>query len=552
MNNTMRIKGESSIILNLTSVTILRSREHNRSCWQIDARSSRVRPYLACLICQEPSHHRKKSSRAEVKVKKTKLNLRLLASHFFTPPTSCAPAMSGNPNRQKMGKRKGAPAKRQPDWLFPAAGNSSNDNTQDTKPAHNLPQCPPSELIDLVGAFLVDNEFTNTSRSFVTEKKGRGLRESEINDVLSLSTIYNEWRQWKDDKLSATTSANELEPSRKNTKKDAGSSESSSDEDDSDIEMEDAEPAKKHARRKSSPSVSSSSSSDSDADDENETPVVKASSPKAKVNALKRKEHPDSDSSSSESGSDSDSSSESSSEDEAPKAKKAKTEASSSDDSSSDNSSSSSDSDSDSSSKSEVAKAKEIASESSSSGSESSSESGSDSDASTNSIARKVPLPESGSDSTSDSESDSDSDNAANKQNSDTSATLSDQAKQDESSAQSSSGSSSSSSEDTPKIASKAEVAPARKLSPPLPPNPTKKFPRKNNQPFSRIPKDTKVDDRLASNAYVPYDYAERAHQDLIVTKGKGFTKEKNKKKRGSYRGGYIDIEGKKGIKFDD
>ncbi|KAI9789251.1 MAG: hypothetical protein M1816_006260 [Peltula sp. TS41687] len=71
------------------------------------------------------------------------------------------------------------------------------------------------------------------------------------------------------------------------------------------------------------------------------------------------------------------------------------------------------------------------------------------------------------------------------------------------------------------------------------------------NKPFSRIPADVQVDERLKSNAYVPYDYAERAHQDLVVTKGKSFTKEKNKKKRGSYRGGTIDIHGKKGIKFD-
>jgi hypothetical protein len=33
-------------------------------------------------------------------------------------------------------------------------------------------------------------------------------------------------------------------------------------------------------------------------------------------------------------------------------------------------------------------------------------------------------------------------------------------------------------------------------------------------------------------------DYGARASADLIVTRGKGFTKEKNKKKRGSYRGG--------------
>jgi hypothetical protein len=56
---------------------------------------------------------------------------------------------------------------------------------------------------------------------------------------------------------------------------------------------------------------------------------------------------------------------------------------------------------------------------------------------------------------------------------------------------------------------------------------------KKQNVPFSRISADQYVDPRLASNAYVPYDYAEKAHRDLIVTKGKGFTKEKNKKKRG-------------------
>ncbi|KAI9877942.1 MAG: hypothetical protein M1830_002386 [Pleopsidium flavum] len=78
------------------------------------------------------------------------------------------------------------------------------------------------------------------------------------------------------------------------------------------------------------------------------------------------------------------------------------------------------------------------------------------------------------------------------------------------------------------------------------------KYIKKQNTPFSRIPQDTQVDPRVASNAYVPYDYAERAHRDLVVTKGKGFTKEKNKKKRGSYRGGMIDVDGRKGIKFDD
>ena len=55
-----------------------------------------------------------------------------------------------------------------------------------------------------------------------------------------------------------------------------------------------------------------------------------------------------------------------------------------------------------------------------------------------------------------------------------------------------------------------------------------------SNAPFQRIPSNTVIDPRLSSNAYMPYNYADRAHRDLIVTKGKGFTKEKNKKKRGS------------------
>jgi len=58
--------------------------------------------------------------------------------------------------------------------------------------------------------------------------------------------------------------------------------------------------------------------------------------------------------------------------------------------------------------------------------------------------------------------------------------------------------------------------------------------------------------DNHISNKYQPYDYAERAYKDLSVTRGKGFTKEKNKKKRGSYRGGAIDTSGGKGFKFED
>ena len=58
--------------------------------------------------------------------------------------------------------------------------------------------------------------------------------------------------------------------------------------------------------------------------------------------------------------------------------------------------------------------------------------------------------------------------------------------------------------------------------------------------------------DSHISNAYQSYDYADRAYGDLSATRGKGFTKEKNKKKRGSYRGGTIDISGGKAFKFED
>lgn len=63
---------------------------------------------------------------------------------------------------------------------------------------------------------------------------------------------------------------------------------------------------------------------------------------------------------------------------------------------------------------------------------------------------------------------------------------------------------------------------------------------KKQNVPFSRIPSNQYVDPRFSSNAYVSYDYADKAHQDLVVTKGKGFTKEKNKKKRGKRENPFI------------
>ncbi|RKO98513.1 hypothetical protein CXG81DRAFT_5735, partial [Caulochytrium protostelioides] len=72
---------------------------------------------------------------------------------------------------------------------------------------------------------------------------------------------------------------------------------------------------------------------------------------------------------------------------------------------------------------------------------------------------------------------------------------------------------------------------------------------------FSRIDQ-TKVefaDETLRDNTYTGTfgndGWGARASADLIVTRGKGFRSEKNKKKRGSYRGGKID-QGSNSIKF--
>jgi len=73
---------------------------------------------------------------------------------------------------------------------------------------------------------------------------------------------------------------------------------------------------------------------------------------------------------------------------------------------------------------------------------------------------------------------------------------------------------------------------------------------RKTNTPFQRIKADDVVyaDERLKNNRFeakggVDGDYGEKANADLIVTRGAGFRKEKNKKKRGSYRGGEITMQ---------
>lgn len=74
----------------------------------------------------------------------------------------------------------------------------------------------------------------------------------------------------------------------------------------------------------------------------------------------------------------------------------------------------------------------------------------------------------------------------------------------------------------------------------------------KEKERFRRVQETDFADARLSDNSFTgqPGSYGARASQDLLPTKGKGFTKEKNKKKRGSYRGGAIDF-GSNSFKFE-
>jgi len=81
---------------------------------------------------------------------------------------------------------------------------------------------------------------------------------------------------------------------------------------------------------------------------------------------------------------------------------------------------------------------------------------------------------------------------------------------------------------------------------------------RKTNTSFQRVKADVVKyhDEKLKDNSFESRgtkadDYGAQASRDLIVTRGDGFRKEKNKKKRGSYRGGEITLQSHS-FKFDD
>ncbi|CAJ2504988.1 Uu.00g123820.m01.CDS01 [Anthostomella pinea] len=385
-------------------------------------------------------------------------------------------------------------------------------------------EAPPAQLMDLVESFLSDQGFDNAHREFKKHRAKRGWKcqdpkKSKGKEHHSLVGVFQTWETFpsKDTTPAATTQQAIEHITKVSSSDDSDSSESDSSDDDSseDVAMADA-PADADASSSESSSSSSSSSegesgSGSDSDEEEATtaaaPAVTVIKTKTTANSRKRKAKSVSESSSSGSESDEDMTS-SSSEDEKPKAKKVKKAVSSD--------------------------------ESSASSSDSESESESDSSEDEVAVAAKVPLPESDS-SSSESESEDEKptkaskDNATNGTGSDTSATLD---------------------KTSPKITPLSTFAP-------FPPNPSTlktnnrgqngdKPKKVQNQPFSRIRNDVVVDPRLSSNAYVTHGYGEKAHQDLIITKGKGFTKEKNKKKRGSYKGGPLDVNMSRSIKFED
>ncbi|KAL8710746.1 MAG: hypothetical protein Q9220_004764 [cf. Caloplaca sp. 1 TL-2023] len=450
---------------------------------------------------------------------------------------------------------------------------------------------PPKQLLTLIGAFLTSHGFHKTFHLYHFECLDRYKRhgwDSTIAEPLpedfpNLVKIYDDWckayeeqkqldetrSRGIDDKASdkrrqtvaaGNASAKPIEGTdvvKAEHTSSSGSSDDSSESTDSDTDMKDVVPLPKSKKKKSLSPLTSSSSSESEADDEMNTAGLGAPSRKSaldsQINNLKRKKSPSLSSSSDSSSSEGE---------RAPKrAKKAGTEskiATKYTESSKEKTIN----------QSKTTKKSSSKSSTSSSAASSSSASSSESEASIKPIsgvktAIKKSALSSSSETTSSSSSDSDTNEFAvpklkpkqppldSKISSDSSVTLvpptprtakKQPAASDPDSDTSTPTSTNSSSSD--KKTTAIAITPSAPKSKPI--GPTSRF--------TRVPTTTTVPPAFASNAYRPYDYADRAHQDLSVTKGKGFTKEKNKKKRGSYRGGVIDTQGGggRGIKFED
>lgn len=493
-------------------------------------------------------------------------------------------------------KKKNAPDAPQPKWLFPPDEENpvltpkakTPEEVQREKDerekslnymkrrVHAAPDrpAPPHELLTLVGIFLTDFGFNSTSRLFTNERAARKELngwEDPIGTKIekgtpTLEQIYREWYlEWKIKKLAKDeTSSSESGSSTSDSDSDAGvatqvnGAESSDDDSEassdglggSDVEMKNAPKARgkkgKDFRKSASSSVSSSSS-DSDADDEAERkqPNVTTTAPiktktktkkstiqpnvpttkptlAAMVNKLKRKA-PDS-------NEESNSDSSLSSKDKKP-VKKSRSSATN------------------------TATAASLPNETSDSSSDSSSEDSEDSEEleeeESSTVAAKNAGAQSDSSSSESSESESSEEERKLRKNptksvptipkasSDSSATINGDITK--ASASSSSETSSSATSDSETDDKSIKKAPLKK---------EKKHTGAKPTPLAEL--SAKGVHGHVSNQYQSYEYADKAFQDLSVTRGKGFTKEKNKKKRGSYRGGPIDTSGGKGFKFED
>ncbi|KAI4728956.1 hypothetical protein E4T49_03229 [Aureobasidium sp. EXF-10728] len=377
-------------------------------------------------------------------------------------------------------------------------------------------KAPSPELLALVNDFLASNGFEKAAKALTKQAKDQSITLA-TDGKTTLTALY-------DARPKDTATADDSSDA-------SDSSDDESSDSDSDSESEDEKkPVKKEAskKRKATPSSSSESSDSSDSEDEK---------PAAKKTKTVKKAESSSDSSSASSSSESEDSSDSSD-----------SESDSDSDSSSASSSSSSSSDSESSSDSDS----DSSSSSDSESSDSESESEKKKPAKKEKKEKKKPV----------AKSEPSSDSAAS------SVTLADapapvKAEVDTIMVPASSALGQAEGTAAPSNDADEHMHPSRKrklggafgeaeqqVAVPATDANLKRA-KKENVPFSRIPKDQYVDPRLQSNAFVPYDYAQRAHEALIVTKGKAFTKAKNKGKRGSYRGGIID-QTPKGIQFED
>ncbi|KAJ5545820.1 hypothetical protein N7494_003405 [Penicillium frequentans] len=369
----------------------------------------------------------------------------------------------------------------------------------------------PPQLLASISSFLSSNGFNTTNTAFEKELK-KAISKADTKNAPSLLEIFQAWEK-KDSSSSSSDSDSD-------SSADSGSG-SESDSSDSDVEMEDAPKAVKDQKARS-PSPSSSSSSESDADDEDEDEAAPTPAPAAKKSAGVKRKAESSDESSS------DSSSDSGSESDAPKAKKAKTtkKDESSSESESDSSASSSDSSSDSSDSSDS----DSGSDSDSSESESEKEPVKKEDAKALKQAKKTPSP-----------------SLLTRAHPVPHRTIALMTKRPEVSPATVAASPGPSAIDNKAF---DNVRDSSSSASPVPGNGSaKKHTGARPTPLaalSALPFDG------PKNEYIAYAYADRAYADLSVTRGKGFTKEKNKKKRGSYRGGPIDIAGGKSFKFDD